>query len=169
MVGKARHRESDRRVAVKVCDKNSLTTDKQRWRIQNEIAIHKTLKHPNIVDYFEHYESDTDVYIVMELLDGGELYNRVSDNSWFSEKEASVLIKQLTDAVLYLHTRGIVHRDIKPENVLFKSKSPDSTIKLIDFGLSKQVTNEQGRAFLMKSSSGTPAWSAPEKVCFFEI
>lgn len=150
--------------AIKIIDKTKITTEKQKWRLKNEIAIHKQCLHPNIARYIEYYESDIDVCIVMELCDGGELFNRIVEKGCFSEGEASRAIQQICCGVQHLHHKGIVHRDIKPENLLYTSKKEDSILKLADFGLAKEISEEEGRAMLKASLSGTTAYCAPERL-----
>jgi len=143
---------------------SKIDSQKQLWRLQNEISIHKGAKHPFIVNYVEHYDTNEDLCIVMELCEGGELFNRIVEKGCFSEKDASRVVKQITKAVEYLHSIGIVHRDIKPENLLFSTIENDSVIKLADFGLAKQLEYQGGRALLKASLSGTPAYCAPERL-----
>ncbi len=78
----------------------------------------KLVQHPHIVRLEDVYETPTTMYIVMELLEGGELFDRIVGRSRFSEDEARRLARPLIEAVAYLHSLGIVHRDIKPENIL---------------------------------------------------
>jgi len=162
------HNTSLEAFAIKIIDKTKIETQKQLIRIYNEISIHKRAKHPYIVNYLEHYETDIDVCIVMELCRGGELFNRIVERGTFSEKETSSAMRQLLKAVEYLHNMGIVHRDIKPENLLYTNiDSHDCVVKLADFGLAKQLESkiqETGRDFLKASLSGTPAYCAPERL-----
>jgi len=141
-----------------------LKTEKQKVRLRNEIGLHKKCNHPNIVKFVEFIESDIDVCLVLEICDGGELFNRIADKGTFSEKEASRTIKQTCLAVQYLHNMGIVHRDIKPENLLYTSKDENADIKLADFGLAKQLDSQDGRSMLKASLSGTTAYCAPERL-----
>jgi len=158
------HNISKQAFAIKIIDITKVDNPKLLWRIQNEIALHKRSKHPNIVSYIEHHETDIDVCIVMELCQGGELFNRIVEKGCFSEKEASFTMRQILKAVEYLHAIGIVHRDIKPENLLYTNTSDDALIKLADFGLAKQLESPSGRAMLKASLSGTPAYCAPERL-----
>ena len=96
-----------------------------------------SLDHPNIVKYYETYESPNYLYLVMEYCQGGELFKKLTENhSQFTELSAARIMQSLLLAVNYLHSKGIAHRDLKPENVMFAS---DDRIKIIDFGLSKHV------------------------------
>jgi len=159
------HQETGQKYAIKIIDKAKFQTEKQKWRLRNEIMLHKKCKHPFVAHFIEYYESDVDICIVMELCKGGELFNRIVERGSFSEKEASRTLRQICTAVQFLHSKGIVHRDIKPENLLYMTTDPDSDIKLADFGLAKEIENkEEGRNMLKASLSGTPAYCAPERL-----
>jgi len=133
------HQETGQKYAIKIIDKAKFQTEKQKWRLRNEIMLHKKCKHPFVAHFIEYYESDVDICIVMELCKGGELFNRIVERGSFSEKEASRTLRQICTAVQFLHSKGIVHRDIKPENLLYMTTDPDSDIKLADFGLAKEI------------------------------
>jgi len=167
-VVRATHNSSGKKVAIKIIDKSKIQTPKQLSRLHNEIILHKKAKFPYIVNYLEHFETDIDLCIVLELCGGGELFNKIVEKGCFSEKEASTVVRQIIKAVEYLHSIGIVHRDIKPENLLYSSSEDDSSVKLADFGLAKQLEGnssaKSGRALLKASLSGTTAYCAPERL-----
>ncbi|KAM9524107.1 calcium/calmodulin-dependent protein kinase type 1-like isoform 2-T3 [Salvelinus alpinus] len=94
----------------------------------------------------------------MQLVSGGELFDRIVEKGFYTEKDASKLIQQILDAVKYLHDMGIVHRDLKPENLLYYSMEEDSKIMISDFGLSKI----EGSGSVMSTACGTPGYVAPE-------
>lgn len=94
--------------------------------------------HPNIIKFHESYIDGRYIHIVMELAKGGELFEKIVERQRFSEKDAMMLMKKMLSAIKHLHEHQICHRDLKPENFLFQDDSPDSEIKLIDFGLSKR-------------------------------
>jgi len=127
--------------------------------IQAEVSILQSLNHPYIVkllDVFVH--PGKAVYLVMELLQGGDLFDRIVRKGRYSELECRRVMRRMLAALHYLHEeRDIVHRDLKPENILCVSKSDDITIKLTDFGLAKSIT-EDG----LKTFCGTPQYFAPE-------
>ena len=123
------------KVAIKVIPKTKL---RRRDRLDREITIMKKVDHPNIVRVHEIYEDSFNVYLVMELCEGGELYDRMTRLGRLTEKQAADTFSQMLSSVAYLHTNNIVHRDVKPENFLFTSDEFYSTLKLIDFGLSKE-------------------------------
>ena len=125
-------------------------------KILYEIKLLKKLRnHKNIVKYFEHFENEKHFFIVMENICGGNLLNAINKMSKFSEPMAKNIFKQLIETIKYLHSIGIVHRDIKPDNILLEL---DNTIKICDFGVSKEVKEGQ----LLTDSCGTPAFVAPE-------
>ena len=125
-------------------------------KIYYEIKLLKKLRnHKNIIKYFEHFENDKHFFIVMENIAGGNLLNAINKMSKFTEPMAKNIFRQLIETIKYLHSIGIVHRDIKPDNILIEL---DNTIKLCDFGVSKEVKEGQ----LLTDSCGTPAFVAPE-------
>jgi calcium/calmodulin-dependent protein kinase I len=110
------------------------------------------VKHPNIVQLLDLCDNKTHLYLVMELVTGGELFDRIVAKGNYSEKDASILTKQILEAVHYLHQMGIVHRDLKPENLLYYSEDEDSKIMISDFGLSKMDVDQ------MATACGTPGY-----------
>lgn len=109
--------------------------------------------HPNIVKAHEVYTYNTRIYIILELLDGGDLYCKLP----YSEKRAASIAGKLLSAIKYMHDHGIVHRDLKFENVMFENKSDDAEIKVIDFGLSKKFLDN--RVGVMHEGVGTSSIS----------
>ncbi len=106
--------------------------------MHDEIEIMKTLKHPYIVHLEGIYEDKTTLYIVMEECEGKELFARIAEKERYSEKDASFVIKQILEALKYMHeVNSIVHCDLKPSNIMFLNRHEKSPIKLIDFGMSK--------------------------------
>ncbi|XP_016094402.1 calcium/calmodulin-dependent protein kinase type 1-like [Sinocyclocheilus grahami] len=116
------------------------------------------IKHENIVSLEDIFESQSHLYLVMQLVSGGELFDRIVEKGFYTERDASKLIRQILDAVKYLHDMGIVHRDLKPENLLYYSMEEDSNIMISDFGLSK--IEDSGS--VMSTACGTPGYVAPE-------
>jgi calcium-dependent protein kinase len=104
--------------------------------LRNEVEILRNLDHPNIVKAYETYDSSKQIYMIMELCSGGDLYAR----SPYSEKESAKHIGKLLSALKHMHDRGIIHRDLKFENIMFENNSPNAEIKLIDFGLSAKFS-----------------------------
>ena len=123
-----------------------------------EIQVLAKLDHPNIVKYYETYDDDKYFHVVMELCEGGELFERIVAKKRLDEKDAAEILFKLTHAISHCHSRGIVHRDIKAENVLFETRSKDKNdVKIIDFGLARKKGDHN-----MHSIVGTPCYVAPE-------
>jgi calcium/calmodulin-dependent protein kinase I len=120
--------------AVKIIDKATIEPE-EKGLLRTEIAVLKLVNHPNIIRMEGLYESKQYLYIVMEMLTGGELFERIVGRPRFTELEAAKLIRPLLESVAYLHDLGIVHRDLKPENILCGENLED--LKIADFGLSK--------------------------------
>lgn len=142
-------------VAVKIINRNGLRGKEES--LENEIQVLRRLRHPNIVQLLDVYDDKHHVYLIMELVQGGELFDRIVEKGSYTEKDGSILIKQVLAAVDYMHEEGVVHRDLKPENLLYYCKEDESKIMISDFGLSK--TEESG---IMATACGTPGYVAPE-------
>ncbi|XP_060858897.1 calcium/calmodulin-dependent protein kinase type 1 isoform X2 [Metopolophium dirhodum] len=141
--------------AVKIIDKKALKGKEDS--LDNEIKVLRRLTHPNIVQLLETFEDKSKVYLIMELVTGGELFDRIVQKGSYTEKDAAHLIRQVLGAVDYMHEQGVVHRDLKPENLLYYSTDDDSKIMISDFGLSK--IEDSG---VMATACGTPGYVAPE-------
>ncbi|XP_008464945.2 CDPK-related kinase 7-like isoform X1 [Cucumis melo] len=128
-------------VAVKIIPKSKMTTAIAIEDVRREVKILRALTgHKNLVQFYDSYEDEENVYVVMELCEGGELLDRIlSRGGKYSEEDAKVIMVQILSVVAYCHLQGVVHRDLKPENFLFTSKDETSTLKAIDFGLSDYV------------------------------
>lgn len=151
------HIKTNSRRAVKVFQKESLTSDFNKLKFENEINILKVLDHPNIVRVYEFFEDVKKFYIVMEHCRGGELFQEIMKMKKYDELQSAQIMRQLFSCVSYLHSKNICHRDLKPENILFDEKSDYMGLKLIDFG-SACFFNEKH----MKEGMGTAYYIAPE-------
>ena len=120
--------------------------------LDNEIKVLRRLQHSNIVQLLETFENKNRFYLVMELVTGGELFDRIVQKGSYSEKDASDLIRQILEAVAYMHEQGVVHRDLKPENLLYYNSDENSKIMISDFGLSR-IEDSHGN---MATACGTP-------------
>mmetsp|Transcript_11236 Transcript_11236/g.38336 ORF Transcript_11236/g.38336 Transcript_11236/m.38336 type:complete len:261 (+) Transcript_11236:263-1045(+) len=124
----------------------------------------KKVNHPNCIKLIEVFDEKTRLYIVLELVTGGELFDRIITKGSYSEREAAILIESVVRAIAYLHQVGVVHRDLKPENLLYASGDPESpdyeVIKVADFGLAKVVMPTEDHT--MSTTCGTPGYVAPE-------
>lgn len=152
----ATSKRGGQRVAVKSFRLKGLDGPK-RSRLQSEVEVFLCMDHPHIARLLDVYETDTQINLVMECVEGGELFERMTKVKSLSEKEASDSTRQMLLALHYLHTRGITHRDLKLENFLYDFQN-GHYLKMIDFGFSKYGSSN-GR---MKTSCGTLAYVAPE-------
>lgn len=140
--------------AIKIIYKHKMKA-KELEKIMLEIYIMIQLDHPNIVKIYEYFIDEKFLYIVMEVVSGGELFDKIQEKKRFSEAEASEILFQMLSAINYLHKNNIVHRDIKPENILLEGNS----LKLIDFGCSREFFKDSK---MMTKVEGTPYYIAPE-------
>ena len=148
------HRLTKQVRAVKIIQKAKVNIN----ALLNEINILSKLSHPNIMQIFEVFDDNTNVYIVSEYCKGGELFDIISTKGSFTEKDACVIMKQLMSAICYSHQNNIVHRDLKPENILMDNDTDDLTIKLIDWGCAQTIKS----AKQSKQADGTAYYIAPE-------
>ena len=126
--------------------------------VQAEAKILQEMSHPYVVKLDDFYVTDSAVYLVMELLAGGDLFDRIVDKGRYGETESRRVMRRILAAVYYLHEeQNVVHRDLKPENILLVSRKDDVQVKLTDFGLAKTVNDEGCKTFC-----GTPQYFAPE-------
>eukprot|EP01104_Vermistella_antarctica_P004862 TRINITY_DN15288_c0_g1_i1.p1 TRINITY_DN15288_c0_g1~~TRINITY_DN15288_c0_g1_i1.p1 ORF type:complete len:331 (+),score=92.20 TRINITY_DN15288_c0_g1_i1:140-1132(+) len=129
--------------------------------IDTEIEIFKKIAHKNVVNMEEIVETEDHYYLILELISGGELFDKIVQLTFYSEEDASRLVKQMLEGVAHLHENNVVHRDLKPENLLLVNDDANSDLKITDFGLSaifeEGVTQPQ-----MKRAVGTPGYIAPE-------
>ncbi|KAI9006181.1 kinase-like domain-containing protein [Gaertneriomyces semiglobifer] len=148
--------------AVKVISKKLMAG--REHMILNEIEVLKKVSkgHPNIVTLWDYFETPNNLYLVMDLCLGGELFDRICERGSFFEADAAEIVRVVVDAVAYLHDQNIVHRDIKPENLLFKSKQSLSDLVIADFGLSKIMDPDKFDGLM--TTCGTPGYMAPEVI-----
>uniref|UniRef100_A0A8C9WHZ7 Serine/threonine-protein kinase DCLK2 n=1 Tax=Scleropages formosus TaxID=113540 RepID=A0A8C9WHZ7_SCLFO len=141
--------------ALKIIDKGKCSG--KEHLIENEVAVLRRVKHPNIIMLIEEVDTPSELYLVMELVKGGDLFDAITSSTKYTEQDASAMVFNLASALKYLHSLNIVHRDIKPENLLV-CEYPDGTksLKLGDFGLATVV---EGPLYTV---CGTPTYVAPE-------
>ncbi|KAL7168408.1 hypothetical protein ACSBR2_038784 [Camellia fascicularis] len=152
----AQNTETRASVAMKVMSKSTILEHKMVDQIKREIYIMKIVRHNNIVGLHEVLASRTKIYIVLELANGGDLFDKIVYQGRFSENKSRLYFQQLIDAVAHCHSKGVCHRDLKPENLLLDSHG---NLKVSDFGLSALLP--QG-VELLHTTCGTPNYLAPE-------
>ena len=152
-VKKVKHKKLNEIRAMKI-------TNKKTYSSKYEIEILRKISHPNITNIFEIFEDSKKYYIIMEFLEGGELFDAITSIGSFSEESACQVMKQILSAIYHLHSNCVVHRDLKPENIMLlqKPKNGNYHIKLIDFGTAK--TFKPGKK--MSKFIGTSYYIAPE-------
>lgn len=151
------------RFAVKIINKKKFSMGGKHAvnlakQVMSEVKILKALKHPCIINIEDVIDTPETLYIVLELVEGGELFDKVVSLSQYDEPTAKLLFYQMVLACKYLHDQGITHRDLKPENILLSTDDKETLIKITDFGLSKFID----AGSIMKTFCGTPTYLAPE-------
>jgi len=163
VVKNGRDKRSGDKVAIKFIEKKFV--DKQDLMLlAREIDIMKKVHHPNILRLVEVFETEDVIALVMELVNGGELFYKIVGKGNYSEEDAAKIVRQMIQGVDYLHEKGIAHRDLKPENLLCSSDDRPEyqpfRVVIADFGLSKIFDNENP----LETSCGTPDYVAPEVI-----
>ncbi|XP_047668503.1 serine/threonine-protein kinase DCLK2 isoform X6 [Tachysurus fulvidraco] len=148
-------RSTGKEFALKIIDKNKCRG--KEHLIESEVAVLRQVKHPNIIMLMEEVDTPSELYLVMELVKDGDLFDAITSSTKYTEKDASTMVYNLAAALKYLHGMNIVHRDIKPENLLVCEYSDGTkSLKLGDFGLATVV---EGPLYTV---CGTPTYVAPE-------
>ncbi|KAE8813141.1 putative disease resistance RPP13-like protein 2 [Hordeum vulgare] len=147
-------------VAVKIIPKAKMTTAISIEDVRREVKILKALSgHKNLVKFYDACEDDNNVYIVMELCEGGELLDRIlARGGRYIEEDAKAIVVQILSAVAFCHLQGVVHRDLKPQNFLFTTRDENAPMKLIDFGLSDFIVPDERLSDII----GSAYYVAPE-------
>lgn len=127
-------------------------------RIMNEVAIMKSLNHPNVLKLIDFFEESPNFYLVMELMEGGDLFDRVATKMQYKEVDARKLALSFLRAVEHIHSHCVAHRDLKPQNLLLKSIQNDCDVKVSDFSFAKRVHTPKS----LLTRCGTPTYVAPE-------
>ncbi|XP_019163925.1 PREDICTED: calcium-dependent protein kinase 7-like [Ipomoea nil] len=151
--------DSGEKFACKSISKKKLRTAVDIEDVRREVEIMKHLpKHPSIVSLKDTYEDDSAVHIVMELCEGGELFDRIVAKGHYTERAAAVVLKTIVEVVQMCHRNGVMHRDLKPENFLFANRKETAPLKAIDFGLSVFFKPDER----FNEIVGSPYYMAPE-------
>ena len=153
----AEHRLTGHRVAVKIMNREKINALDMKKKVKREIDVLKLLRHPHIIRLYEVIYTPTDIFMIMEYVPGGELFEYIVKNGRLPEDDARRFFQQLIAGISYCHQHMIVHRDLKPENLLLDA---DNNVKIADFGLSN--TLEDGS--FNSTSCGSPNYAAPEVV-----
>ncbi|KAM1155218.1 hypothetical protein ACFX13_026732 [Malus domestica] len=152
----ARNCETGESVAMKVLAKSTILKHRMVDQIKREISIMKIVRHPNIVRLLEVLAGRTKIFIILEFVTGGELFDKIVHQGKLPENESRKYFQQLIDAVAHCHSKGVYHRDLKPENLLLDAYG---NLKVSDFGLSALPQQGDG---LLHTTCGTPNYIAPE-------
>jgi len=156
----AEHRPTGQKVAIKIMNKAQLRSMGDLHRAYREIEAMKKLgTHHHIAQLYQVTETETDIYLVLEHISGGELFDYIVARERLSEKEARSVFRQILSAVIYIHSRGLAHRDLKPENMLLDC---NNNIKIIDFGLASDPNVPLVQPLV--TCCGSPAYAAPELI-----
>jgi serine/threonine protein kinase len=167
----AKHRHSGQLAAVKILPLAPLLnsrasintqirkTEKQRLGIDREITMMKLMNHPNVLRLYDVYESSKELYLVLEYVEGGELFDFLVNRGRLPSIEALAYFKQIIHGLNYAHTFSIIHRDLKPENILIASLNPP-LVKIADWGMAAFAPP----ALELETSCGSPHYASPEIV-----
>jgi len=150
-------RDSGERFALKVVNRKHIA----EYNIDTELKILKQLNHPYIVHLYETIITQQHINMIMELAEGGDVYNKVNADGPLDEEEAKRTVKMVVEGVHYLHQCGITHRDLKLENLLYKHASKGSDILISDFGLAYKTADHND---IMMTTCGTSEYLAPEMI-----
>uniref|UniRef100_A0A8D3D198 5'-AMP-activated protein kinase catalytic subunit alpha-1 n=1 Tax=Scophthalmus maximus TaxID=52904 RepID=A0A8D3D198_SCOMX len=157
MVVMGQHELTKHQVAVKILNRQKIRSLDVVGKIRREIQNLKLFRHPHIIKLYQVISTPTDIFMVMEYVSGGELFDYICKNGKLDEKESRRLFQQIISAVDYCHRHMVVHRDLKPENVLLDAHM---NAKIADFGLSNMMSDGE----FLRTSCGSPNYAAPEVI-----
>ncbi|KDP27185.1 hypothetical protein JCGZ_19884 [Jatropha curcas] len=153
----AEHALTGHKVAIKILNRRKIKNMEMEEKVRREIKILRLFMHPHIIRLYEVIETPTDIYVVMEYVKSGELFDYIVEKGRLQEDEARNFFQQIISGVEYCHRNMVVHRDLKPENLLLDSKC---NVKIADFGLSNIMRD----GHFLKTSCGSPNYAAPEVI-----
>ena len=153
----AEHILTGNKVAIKILNRKKIKQMEMEEKVKREIKILRLFMHPHIIRLYEVIETPTDIYVVMEYVRSGELFDYIVEKGRLVEDEARHFFQQIISGVEYCHRHMVVHRDLKPENLLLDSRA---NVKIADFGLS----NVMHDGHFLKTSCGSPNYAAPEVI-----
>ncbi|KAL6587537.1 SNF1-related protein kinase catalytic subunit alpha kin10 [Orobanche minor] len=153
----AEHALTGHKVAVKILNRKKIKNMDMEEKVRREIRILRLFMHPHIIRLYEVVETHSDIYVVMEYVKSGELFDYIVEKGRLNEEEARVFFQQIISGIEYCHRNMVVHRDLKPENLLLDSKG---NVKIADFGLSNIMRD----GHFLKTSCGSPNYAAPEVI-----
>ena len=148
--------DSGKIFAAKTVAKISIKSEKTRKKLLSEIQIHKSMRHPNIVQFIDCFEDDVNVYILLEICPNGSLMDLLKKRKLLTEPEVRFFTTQICGAIKYMHSRRVIHRDLKLGNIFFDK---NFNLKVGDFGLAATLGNDRERKYTI---CGTPNYIAPE-------
>ncbi|KAF5725381.1 SNF1-related protein kinase catalytic subunit alpha KIN10-like isoform X1 [Tripterygium wilfordii] len=153
----AEHALTGHKVAIKILNRRKIKSMEMEEKVRREIKILRLFMHPHIIRLYEVIETPTDIYVVMEYVKSGELFDYIVEKGRLQEDEARNFFQQIISGVEYCHRNMVVHRDLKPENLLLDSRC---NVKIADFGLSNIMRD----GHFLKTSCGSPNYAAPEVI-----
>lgn len=153
----AEHALTGHKVAIKILNRRKIKSMEMDEKVRREIKILRLFVHPHIIRLYEVLETPTDIFVVMEYVKCGELFDYIVEKGRLREEEARKIFQQIISGVEYCHRNMVVHRDLKPENLLLDAKHD---VKIADFGLSNVMRD----GHLLKTSCGSPNYAAPEVI-----
>ena len=158
-VHRARKKAGGEEVAIKSIDKSVLKGTDVKM-LASECAVLKQVSHPNCIRLTEIFSTPSKLVLVMELVTGGEMLDRMRGRETYTEKDAAQIVKKIAEGLAYLHSLGIAHRDLKPENLLLAGPGDDAVVKIADFGFAKIIEMDGDKQ--LETACGTPEYVAPE-------
>lgn len=164
MVKEAKHLRTKEKYAVKIMSVAAEADAEQGMTLEEiaeEIRLTMSLQHENVVKVYDFYRTKTNVYVIMELLQGGELLDAVMELGSYNEKDAATIMKQLLTGLESVHSKSMAHRDLKLENLILAKKKDLKSLRIADFGLAKKMKTARGK---LSAQCGSPAYVAPEVI-----